>query len=170
MKSPSSKPSARRRSFPWKLRNRPHELSCFSWKAREVVQIREYVIKARAAKQQCKKLSSLQFKSQDLVLRKFTWTADNNKLTPNWEGPFRVIERVGKEAYCLEHHDGKKIPRTWNALNLRFETSTKRLVSGQPPRLVPSNEDETCKRLATKASLGHKKTCKRTATKASPRQ
>ncbi|RDY09223.1 hypothetical protein CR513_06448, partial [Mucuna pruriens] len=64
------------------------------------------------------RLSSRQFKSQDLVLRKITWTVNDNNMTPNWEGPFRVIERVGKGAYHLEHLDGKKIPRTWNMLNL----------------------------------------------------
>ncbi|RDX83979.1 hypothetical protein CR513_35035, partial [Mucuna pruriens] len=55
---------------------------------------------------------------QDLVLRKITRTVDNNKLTPDWEGPFKVIEEVGKGAYRLEHLDDKKIPQTWNALNL----------------------------------------------------
>ncbi|RDY11283.1 hypothetical protein CR513_04086, partial [Mucuna pruriens] len=52
--------------------------------------------------------------------KKITRTADNNKLTPSWEGPFRVSEEVKKGAYHLEHHDIKKIPRTWNVLNLRL--------------------------------------------------
>ncbi|RDX87157.1 hypothetical protein CR513_31409, partial [Mucuna pruriens] len=43
---------------------------------------------------------------------------DSNKLTLTWEGPFRMSDEVGKGAYCLEHLDGKEIPRTWNALNL----------------------------------------------------
>ncbi|RDX92241.1 hypothetical protein CR513_25658, partial [Mucuna pruriens] len=47
-------------------------------------------------------------------------TTTNNKLTPNWEGPFRVIENVEKGAYRLEQLDGKRIRRTWNAANLRL--------------------------------------------------
>ncbi|RDX83491.1 hypothetical protein CR513_35583, partial [Mucuna pruriens] len=74
--------------------------------AREVAHIKEYVVKARAAKRQDKKLLSRQFKCQDLVLRKITRTTDDNKLTPNWEGPFRVVENVGRGAYRLEQLDG----------------------------------------------------------------
>ncbi|RDX89907.1 hypothetical protein CR513_28302, partial [Mucuna pruriens] len=70
--------------------------------AREVAHVKEYAIEARA----------------DLVLRKITRTMDNNKLTPNWEGSFRIIEDVGKGAYRLKHLDGKRIPRTWNVANL----------------------------------------------------
>ncbi|RDX98463.1 hypothetical protein CR513_18615, partial [Mucuna pruriens] len=57
---------------------------------------------------------------QDLLLRKISRTIDSNKLTPNWEGPYRIAEDVGKGAYCLEHLDGKRIPRTWNVASLRF--------------------------------------------------
>ncbi|RDX97991.1 hypothetical protein CR513_19162, partial [Mucuna pruriens] len=52
--------------------------------------------KAKATKHQRRKLAPRQFKHHDLVLRKITRTADNNKLTPIWEGPFRVTNEVGK--------------------------------------------------------------------------
>jgi len=42
------------------------------------------------------------------------------KLGPNWEGPFRVVASLDNKAYKLQELDGKTIPRTWNATNLKF--------------------------------------------------
>jgi len=42
-----------------------------------------------------------------------------NKLSPKWTGPFRVIEVLGNGAYRLETLEGGVIPRTWNAVNLK---------------------------------------------------
>ncbi|KAK3035506.1 hypothetical protein RJ639_033965 [Escallonia herrerae] len=41
------------------------------------------------------------------------------KLTPNWEGPYKVVKLGGPGAYHLKHMDGRAIPRIWNATNLR---------------------------------------------------
>ncbi|RDX76126.1 hypothetical protein CR513_43921, partial [Mucuna pruriens] len=49
--------------------------------AQEIAHVREYAVKARAARRQDKKLVSRKFKCQDLVLLKITRMADNNKLT-----------------------------------------------------------------------------------------
>ncbi|RDX78974.1 hypothetical protein CR513_40669, partial [Mucuna pruriens] len=46
--------------------------------------------------------------------------AESNKLTPKWEGPFRVKKEVGRGAYKLETLKGKEIPRTWNVVSLRM--------------------------------------------------
>ncbi|RDX98563.1 Tf2-9, partial [Mucuna pruriens] len=59
------------------------------------------------------------FQEGDLVLRKATIGAEKNNLTPKWEGPFRIAEKVGRGAYRLEHLDRRKIPRTWNTSSLR---------------------------------------------------
>ncbi|RDX93906.1 hypothetical protein CR513_23773, partial [Mucuna pruriens] len=64
------------------------------------------------------KISPRHFQSHDLVLRKITRTVDGSKLAPIWEGPYRITEEAGIGAYRLEHLDGKKIPRTWNTMNL----------------------------------------------------
>ena len=34
-------------------------------------------------------------KAGDLVLRKRTPKTDENRLSPNWEGPFRIINNLG---------------------------------------------------------------------------
>ncbi|RDY10138.1 Tf2-6, partial [Mucuna pruriens] len=85
----------------------------------EIAHIKEYTAKARVARRHAQRVICRDFKAQDLVLRKTTQKVENNKLTPNWEGPFRVIENVGRGAYRLEHLDGRSIPRTWNASSLR---------------------------------------------------
>ncbi|RDX86209.1 Tf2-11, partial [Mucuna pruriens] len=71
--------------------------------AREVAHIKEYVVKARAAKRQDKKLVDVKKNHTD---------HRQNQIDPNWEGLFRIIEDIGKGAYPLEHLDGKKIPQT----------------------------------------------------------
>jgi len=43
-----------------------------------------------------------------------------NKLSPKWTGPFRMIEVLGNGAYRLETLEGEIIPQTWNGANLNF--------------------------------------------------
>ncbi|RDY04866.1 Tf2-11, partial [Mucuna pruriens] len=88
--------------------------------ARELAHIKEYAIKARAARRYNKKVIPRKFKTGDLVLKKVTMTANKNKLTPLWEGPFRVIDEIGQGAYKLESLEKKVLPRTWNAASLRM--------------------------------------------------
>ncbi|KAK3020028.1 hypothetical protein RJ639_004988 [Escallonia herrerae] len=62
------------------------------------------------------------FRIGDLVLRRITASAPRDaigKLAPNWEDPYKVVKLGGLGAYHLETMDGKEIPRTWNATNLR---------------------------------------------------
>ncbi|RDX99704.1 hypothetical protein CR513_17215, partial [Mucuna pruriens] len=58
--------------------------------------------------------------SETLVLKKVTMTTNKNKLTPPWEGPFRIINETGQGAYKLESLEKKILPRTWNAASLRM--------------------------------------------------
>ncbi|RDX74023.1 hypothetical protein CR513_46272, partial [Mucuna pruriens] len=87
---------------------------------RETAHIREYAVKARVARSYNRRVVLHNFRPQDLVLRKVIQKAENNKLTPSWEGPFRVKEEVGRGAYRLESLGGKKVPRTWNVASLRM--------------------------------------------------
>jgi len=43
-----------------------------------------------------------------------------NKLSLKWTKPFRVVEVLENGAYRLETLEGVPIPRTWNAVNLKF--------------------------------------------------
>ncbi|RDX96133.1 hypothetical protein CR513_21249, partial [Mucuna pruriens] len=101
--------------------------------AREIAHVKEYAIKARAARKYNQKVIPRRFKTRDLVLKKITMTANKNKLTPFWEGPFRVIDEIGQGAYKLESFEKKALPRTWNAASLRIPITVgrKRLVQGR---------------------------------------
>ncbi|KAL2241737.1 UNVERIFIED_CONTAM: Retrovirus-related Pol polyprotein from transposon opus [Sesamum indicum] len=50
----------------------------------------------------------------DLVLRKVEVSKHVGKLDPNWEGPFKVVEIIGKGTYKLQDVQGNEVPRPWN--------------------------------------------------------
>ncbi|RDX63126.1 hypothetical protein CR513_58487, partial [Mucuna pruriens] len=62
---------------------------------REIAHIKEYAVKARLARRHARKMVRRDFKAQDLVLKKITQKAENNKLMPNWEGPLQSCRRCG---------------------------------------------------------------------------
>ncbi|GAA0175423.1 hypothetical protein LIER_43998 [Lithospermum erythrorhizon] len=68
---------------------------------------------ARTYKRQVK---NRQFKVGDLLLRMYA-----NKLSPKWEGPYKIAKVVGPETYELSHLNGKSINHTWHATILMFE-------------------------------------------------
>ncbi|KAK3018181.1 hypothetical protein RJ639_002799 [Escallonia herrerae] len=62
------------------------------------------------------------FRVGDLVLRKLEVSdpkAAVGKLSPNWEGPYKISKVLRPGAYSLQTLSGEVIPRTWNADNLR---------------------------------------------------
>ncbi|KAK3012780.1 hypothetical protein RJ639_010216 [Escallonia herrerae] len=62
------------------------------------------------------------FRVGDLVLRKLGVSnpkAAVGKLSPNWEGPYKISKVLRPGAHSLETLSGEAIPRTWNADNLR---------------------------------------------------
>lgn len=90
----------------------------------EVAKVKTYAAKQLAAKQLAarrynSKVVPRAMKLGDLVLRKRMDKTNVNKLSPNWEGPFRISEVVGNGAYHLTTLDGKKVPRSRNASHLK---------------------------------------------------
>nr|GEX92564.1 protein NYNRIN-like [Tanacetum cinerariifolium] len=67
------------------------------------------------------KVRSTSFKPGDLVYRSndASRTKEVGKLCPKWEGPYEIIEALGKGAYKLRDRDGKQLSRTWNVRNLK---------------------------------------------------
>ncbi|KAK2997261.1 hypothetical protein RJ639_025909 [Escallonia herrerae] len=89
---------------------------------REQEAVRLAAYKHRVSKFYDQRVRHRAFRVGDLVLRRIEASAPREavgKLAPNWEGPYRVVKLAGPGAYHLEHIDGKAIPRTWNAANLR---------------------------------------------------
>lgn len=69
----------------------------------------------------------------DWVLRRIP--TPQKKLQSNWEGPFQIANIIGSGAYRLrEIHGGKLVPRTWNALYLKKNTTCNCF-----PSLIQSN-------------------------------
>ncbi|GAA0185605.1 hypothetical protein LIER_32893 [Lithospermum erythrorhizon] len=64
-----------------------------------------------------RRVKNRQFRVGDLVLRLLSASQpkEQGKLSPKWEGPYRVKRVVGASTYELEDLDGKIIPRTWHA-------------------------------------------------------
>ncbi|RDX70518.1 hypothetical protein CR513_50231, partial [Mucuna pruriens] len=100
----------------------------------EIAHVKEYVVKARAARKYDKRIVPRNFKPQDLV--------ESNKLTTIWEVPFRVLEEVGRGAYRIEKLDGRKVPCTWNAATLRINVAAynDRLKNGRLKKTDPGSD------------------------------
>jgi len=80
---------------------------------REEARIKAEALKRRVEYKYNSKLRPQQFQVTDLVMRKAHSYQLENKLSPKWTGPFRVIEALGNEAYRLETLEGGAIPRIW---------------------------------------------------------
>ncbi|XP_057730557.1 uncharacterized protein LOC130945880 [Arachis stenosperma] len=90
--------------------------------ARAMAHVTETALKQRMALRYNTKVLKREFEPNDLVLRRNDIglpTPGEGKLAVNWEGPYRVKKVMGKGAFKLEKLDGKEVPRTWNADNLR---------------------------------------------------
>ena len=76
----------------------------------------------RMAKHYNSRVRHRDFKVGDLVLRKVIGAARDptqGKLSPNWEGPYRITSWQRKGTYHLETIDGQKLPHPWNTEHLR---------------------------------------------------
>ena len=58
------------------------------------------------------------FEEGDLVLRRVQSAKGTNKLTPKWEGPYRVVRVTRPGTVRLETGDGIKLQNSWNIEHL----------------------------------------------------
>ncbi|XP_057457904.1 uncharacterized protein LOC130748677 [Lotus japonicus] len=84
------------------------------------VRLRQAVVKQRSERRYNTRVVPRQMEAGDLVLRSKTRGPDDSKLSPNWEGPYRIRRELGQGAYHLEELSGRRIPRAWNAQHLRY--------------------------------------------------
>ncbi|XP_061344701.1 uncharacterized protein LOC133290607 [Gastrolobium bilobum] len=78
--------------------------------------------KEKSATYYNKKVIPRSFQEKDLVLRRTdvgNKNAREGKLAPTWEGPYRIINKLGQGAYSLETLEGKALLRAWNADKLK---------------------------------------------------
>ena len=64
------------------------------------------------------KVHARSFEEGDLVLRRVQSAKNSNKLTPKWEGPYRVVRVTRPGAICLETGDGIQLQNSWNIKHL----------------------------------------------------
>jgi len=88
--------------------------------AREEARIKAEAVKRRVEQQYSSKVKPLQFQVVDLVMRKAHPYELENKMSPKWTKPFRVIEARRNGSYKFEILEGGSIPRTSNTTNLKF--------------------------------------------------
>ena len=66
-----------------------------------------------------RKVHARSFEEGDLVLRRVQSGKNTNKLTPKWEGPYRVIRVTRPGAVHLETEDAVLVSNSWNIEHLR---------------------------------------------------
>ena len=88
--------------------------------ARDHANINSKALRRRVEVRHKIKIKPQQFKVADLVMKKAHPYQIENKMSPKWIGPFRVVEVLENGAYKLETLGGGAIPQTWNKTNLKF--------------------------------------------------
>ncbi|GJW68056.1 reverse transcriptase domain-containing protein [Tanacetum coccineum] len=88
---------------------------------REKAAIREAKSKSKMEKYYNAKVRSMAFRPGDFVYRsnEASNAKESGKLGPKWEGPYEVVEALGKGAYKLRNGSGDILPRTWNVKDLK---------------------------------------------------
>ena len=87
---------------------------------REEARVSAEAVKRRVERRHNSKVRPRHFQEGDLVMRKVHQNDMQNKLSPKWTGPYRVMETLENGAYRLETLEGGAIPRTWNTTHLKF--------------------------------------------------
>ncbi|XP_061346054.1 uncharacterized protein LOC133291753 [Gastrolobium bilobum] len=85
------------------------------------VRVQDMATKQLIAAKYNRIVKSKSFEKDDLVLRRADIGNKNvrdGKLAANWEGPYKVKEKLGKGAYILETIEKKPVKRTWNTNKL----------------------------------------------------
>ena len=85
-------------------------------KLRDLARIRQASYNQCIARYYNRRVHVRSFMPEDLVLRRFdvSYPRDVNKLTPNWEGPYQVVESLSLGAYRLEDMEGKPLKHARN--------------------------------------------------------
>ncbi|GJS81625.1 reverse transcriptase domain-containing protein [Tanacetum coccineum] len=88
---------------------------------REKAAVREAKSKAKMEKYYNARVRNITFRAKDFVYcsNEARHAKDSEKLGPKWEGPYEVMEALGKGAYKLRNENGDILPHTWNIKDLK---------------------------------------------------
>ncbi|XP_073120994.1 uncharacterized protein [Henckelia pumila] len=98
--------------------DRTQELDLIEEK-RERAAIHMEAYRSRIIKAFNQKIKPWDFQIGDLVLKKVNPAGEVKKLEAKWEGPYKIIRRVGRNAWYLEDNRGKVLQRPWNTMHLK---------------------------------------------------
>ncbi|KAD5802666.1 hypothetical protein E3N88_14026 [Mikania micrantha] len=90
---------------------------------RDIARIRMATYQQKVSKSYNKNIRICRFQVGDLVLRmafQNTTNPANGKLAPKWEGPYKIESEAAKGAYKLTNMEGEPLPRSWNAIHLKY--------------------------------------------------
>ncbi|GJR50857.1 hypothetical protein Tco_1401378 [Tanacetum coccineum] len=88
---------------------------------REKAAIQEQKSKAKMEKYYNAKVHNTTFRPGGFVYRnnESSHAKDGGKLGPKWEGPYEVVEALGKGAYKIRNNSGDILPWAWNIKDLK---------------------------------------------------
>ena len=87
---------------------------------RECAQIRRAAYQQKTRSYFNKRVKERRFAPGEWVLRKIPEAQKDGKFGEQWEGPYEILEDLGKGTYrLLNPKNGKEVPRTWNAQMLK---------------------------------------------------
>ncbi|XP_076950399.1 uncharacterized protein LOC143623352 [Bidens hawaiensis] len=88
---------------------------------RELASISEHNYKRQLQKYYNSRVQKCKFDAGDFVFHNNEAFGQEPpcKLSPTWEGPYKVKQMLSKGAYKLENLDGTEVPRTWNGAQLK---------------------------------------------------
>ncbi|XP_077223427.1 uncharacterized protein LOC143857041 [Tasmannia lanceolata] len=88
---------------------------------REESQIRSATYKQRVSRYHDTKINPREYRVGHLVLRRAAVSRPRKaeKLSPTWEGPYKVVVVIRSGNYKLKTLDENQLPHAWNSKNLR---------------------------------------------------
>ncbi|GJZ93819.1 hypothetical protein Tco_0666022 [Tanacetum coccineum] len=88
---------------------------------REKAVVREAKSKAKMEKYYNARVRSTTFHPGDFVYRsnEASNAKDSRKMGPKWEGPYEVVEALGRGTYNLRNGSRDILPRTWNVKDFK---------------------------------------------------
>ncbi|KAD3067148.1 hypothetical protein E3N88_35028 [Mikania micrantha] len=112
---------------------------------RDIARIRMATYQQKIAKSYNKNIRIRRFQVGDLVLRKAFQNTTNladGKFAPKWEGPYKIESEAGKGAYRLTNMEGEPLPRSWNAIHLKYSRRKDETLCLNPSSDLKSELDE----------------------------
>ncbi|XP_073125199.1 uncharacterized protein [Henckelia pumila] len=77
------------------------------------------VYRARVTRAYNRKVKPWEFQERESVLKMVNPAGEVGKLDAQWEGPYKLIRRVGINTWYLEDDQGRSLKRPWNAVHLK---------------------------------------------------